>query len=148
VAYIITNQGESRILSGGLAASAPGNMTASLICSALTFTATMTLTSVTQFTAGRAGNGICSALLNTTAWCVPFVSAGSAAMSASGNGAGGGYYYAFTAAPNLSAVGYAIWDNSNLYIVETFSDGPYYLSNAGDTVTVTPYVKLGSGSSN
>jgi len=39
MAYIITNYGEQRILSGGLMASAPGAMTASLIYSAKPFSA-------------------------------------------------------------------------------------------------------------
>ena len=149
MAYIITNAGEKRILSGGLgmAGAEIGSITASLITSALTFTATMTLTSVTHLTAGRAGgdNSKCSAVLSGSAWSdVPFLQAGYMTVSATGVG----LRFQFTAAPNASAIGYALWDDSNLYVVETFTDGPYYLSNAGDTVTVTPYIKLGSGTFN
>jgi len=144
MAYIITNAGEQKILLSGMKGGAA--MTASLISSALTLTATMTYSSITNITAG--GNGVASATVNLSAWCTPFLSAGSAAISASGNATNGGFLFSFTGTPNQSAVGYAIWDASNLFIVETFSDGPYWLSNAGDTVTVTPYVKLGSGSGN
>ena len=147
MAYIITNAGEKRILSGGLgmAGAEIGSITASLITSALTFTATMSLSSITNLTGGRGGNEICSAVLSGSAWAaVPFLQAGYMTVSATGVG----LRFAFTAAPGASAVGYALWDNSNLYVVETFTDGPYYLSNAGDTVTVTPYIKLGSGTFN
>ncbi len=149
MAYIITNLGEQKILSGGfnLTASVANDVTAGLISTALTFTATMTLTSVTFLTAGSAG--VSTATIKASAWCVPFVSAGSAAISASGNASNGGFQFGFSGVPNQSAVGYAIFNAVNgLLIVETFSDGPYWLSNAGDTVTVTPYVKLGSGSNN
>ena len=144
MAYIITNMGEQRILSGGLCRVGSPLMTAGLVMSAYELTATMTLTSVTIFSAGRAGNGLCTAQLSATGWCAPFLSAGYATISATGEG----LRFAFTAAPNKSAVGYALYDDTNMFILETFSDGPYYLSNAGDTVTVTPYVKLGSGSGN
>jgi hypothetical protein len=148
MAYIITNYGEQRILSGGFMASAPGAMTASLIYSANTFSSTMGgfLSSITNVTAGRAGNGICSTTLNTTGWgfVTNSVSAGSATISATAIG----LLFAFTAAPVTTAIGYAIWDSAGVFLIETFSDGPYYLNNAGDTVLVTPYVKLGSGTFN
>ena len=152
MAYIIPNEGESRILSGSFCVTGgiagQNNMTASLISSALTLTATMTLSSVTHLTGGRGGNGICSATIQGSAWCIPWASAGSATISASGNASNGGFLFSFTAAPLISAVGYAVWDATKLVCYESFSDGPYYLSNAGDTVTVTPYIKLGSGTNN
>lgn len=148
MAYIIPNQGEQKILSGGfnLSANNSNDVTAGLFSSALTFTATMTLTSVTFLTAGSAGTS--TAVIKASAWSVPFVSAGSAAISASGNASNGGFQFGFSAAPNQSAFGYAIFNAANLIVVESFSDGPYWLSNAGDTVTVTPYIKLGSGTNN
>jgi len=150
MAYIVTNEGESWILSGAFCMSGGSanalDLTASLITSALTFTATMTYSSITNVTAG--GSGVASARVAASAWCIPFNSAGSATISARGATAAAGYQWTFTAAPNSTAVGYAIWSSGKLILVETFSDGPYSLTNAGDTVTVTPYIKLGSGSGN
>jgi len=150
MAYIVTNEGEAHILSGAFCITGGSansfNLTCSLITSALTFTATMTQSSITNVTAG--GGGVCSAAINASAWSIPWNSAGSATISARGATAAAGYQFTFTAAPNSTAVGYAIWASDHLILVETFSDGPYSLTNAGDTVTVTPYIKLGSGSGN
>jgi hypothetical protein len=145
MAYIVPNQGENRILSGAFRNQGLGNVTIHLYSSALEFTATMSAgTHVTALSAG----GYAGIAISATAWSAPFLSAGSAVVSASGNATNGGFLFSFTAAPIQSAYGYYLASTTHLQVVESFSDGPYYLSNSGDTVTVTPYIKLGSGSGN
>lgn len=145
MAYVIPNQGENRILSGAFRHQTLGNVSIMLYSSALEFTATMS--AVTHVTAVTAG-GIQAIVISATAWSAPFLSAGSAVISASGNATNGGFLFSCSAAAYTSAVGYFLYSTTHLQCVESFSDGPYYLSNSGDTVTVTPYIKLGSGSSN
>jgi hypothetical protein len=72
-------------------------------------------------------------IINQTAWCVPYLSAGSAEVSASGQVANG-FQFSFTAAPNQSAFGYMIWNTAanTAIVVEKFASN-YYLQNAGDT---------------
>ena len=142
MAYVIPNEGEIHIMSAAFQAS--GNFEVRLFSGTPTLTGTMTVTALAgyELTAG----GYAAKALAASAWCIPFTSANSATVSASGGDAAG-LKFTFTAAPNQSAHGYWIENAANkLIVVESFTDGPYYLSNAGDTVTVTPYVKLVSQS--
>lgn len=140
MAYIFPNEADSFALSAALA---KGNMTLRIIApgNATGFpalTATMTTASFLYLTAG----GYADKTVNVSAWCVPFLSAGSAAASASGNASNGGFQFAFTAAPMQSASGYVLETSTNkLFLAEYFTDGPYILTNAGDTITITPVVK-------
>lgn len=140
MAYIFPNEADSFALSAALA---KGNMKLKLMApsNATGFpalTATMTTASFLYVTAG----GYADKTVYVSAWCVPFLSAGSAAASASGNAFTGGFQFAFTGAPRMSASGYVLeTSTSKLFLAEYFTDGPYILTNAGDTVTITPVVK-------
>jgi hypothetical protein len=103
----------------------------------VTLSAAMTPTSCTVLTAG----GYTGMIINQTAWCVPYLSAGSAEVSASGQVANG-FQFSFTAAPNQSAFGYMIWNTAaaTAIVVEKFASN-YYLQNAGDTITIKPKVR-------
>jgi hypothetical protein len=136
MAYIIPNEGDAHIMSAAFQAS--GNMTINLFSNNPgTLTATMIASSCTLLTAG----GYTGITIHTSAWKVPYLTAGSAECSASGAATNGGFLFAFTAAPNQSAYGYTITNNQNkLVVVETFAS-VYYLANAGDTITITPKVR-------
>lgn len=88
------------------------------------------------------GGGYADVTMNLSAWCAPYFSANSAESSAVGATAAAGFQFTFTAAPNMSASGYVLETSTNkLLLAEYFSDGPYILSNAGDTVTIRPYIR-------
>ncbi len=137
--FIFPNQGDTWLLSGALMRATSYKL--GLFASAQTLSATLT-TALANMTALNASGGYAPFTVYTSAWCVPFLSAGSAVSSAVGATAAAGFQFTFSAAPNQSAYGYYITPpTGELLLAETFSDGPYYLSNAGDTVTVLPYVK-------
>lgn len=133
--YQIPNQGDSHMMSGAFRGSA--NLYLELISSAATLTAHMTPTAVTALTAG----GYTGLMVHVSAWCAPYLTAGSGEVSASGNDPNG-FKFTFTAAPNQSAVGYSLWNTAanTLIVVETFASS-YYLQNAGDTLTIKPKVR-------
>ncbi len=89
------------------------------------------------------GGGYADLTVNLSAWCPPYFSANSAESSAAGPTAGAGFMFSFTAAPNMSASGYVLESATTrkLFLAEYFTDGPYILSNAGDTVTIKPVVR-------
>jgi hypothetical protein len=79
--------------------------------------------------------------IHKSAWSAPYLSAGSAEVSASGNDPNG-FKFSFTAAPNQSAFGYVISNTAAnaCIVVESFA-ASYYLSNAGDTITIKPKIR-------
>ena len=134
MAYIIPNEGDKHIMSAAFQAS--GTMKLNLFSNDVTLTATMVSSDCTLLTAG----GYAEASILATAWCVPYLSAGSAECSASGNDANG-FKFSFTAAPNQSAFGYVVSNaNAKCIVVEKFASS-YYLANAGDTLTIKPKVR-------
>jgi hypothetical protein len=134
MAYIIPNEGDNHILSAAFQVS--GTMELRLFTNDVTLSATMTVTALTEMTAGGYGGKTILA----TAWCVPYLTAGSAEVSASGNNANG-FQFTFTAAPNQTAYGYWVENDQNkLVVVEKFASS-YYLANAGDTLTIKPKVR-------
>lgn len=135
MSYIIPNEGDAHILSAAFQAS--GSHTLFLFSNDATLTATMTVTALTKLTAG----GYADKTIAASAWKAPYLTAGSAEVSASGNASNGGFQFAFTAAPYQSAYGYGIENADNkIIVVEKFAS-VYYLANAGDTLTITPKVR-------
>ena len=138
--YIFPNQADVFSLSAALAKGnmilrvlAPSNATGFAVLSADMTTASFQYLS---------GGGYADVTMNLSAWCVPAFSANSAESSAVGPTAGAGFIFTFSAAPNMSASGYVLETATNkLFLAEYFSDGPYILSNAGDTVTIKPVVR-------
>ena len=141
MAYIIPNQGDNHIMSAAFQTS--GYMYLNLFSNDVTLTATMASSDCTRLTAGgyTSAWAVTGIPIHQTAWCVPYLSAGSAEVSASGAASNGGFLFAFTAAPNQSAYGYVISNsNAKAIVVEKFAS-VYYLANAGDTITITPKVR-------
>jgi hypothetical protein len=102
-----------------------------------TLTADMTIASLQEMKQG----GYTALPIIASAWCVPYFTAGSAEVSASGNDGTGGFKFSFTATPDVTAFGYAVRnDQAKLVVVETFASS-YTLANAGDTLTITPKVR-------
>lgn len=140
MAYIFPNQADIFSLSAALG---KGNMTLRILAPSnssgfAVLSADMTTASFQYLS----GGGYADKAVIASAWAVPWFSAGSAASSASGNAGTGGFQFSFTAAPNMSASGYVLETATNkLFLAEYFSDGPYVLTNAGDTLTITPIVK-------
>jgi len=136
MSYIIPNEGDAHIMSAAFQGSA-SYLTLNLFSNDVTLTATMASSDCTTLTAG----GYAAAQINQTAWCVSYLSAGSAEVSASGNDSNG-FKFSFTAAPNQSAFGYVISNTAanKCIVVEKFASS-YYLQNAGDTITIKPKVR-------
>ena len=133
---MISNQGDAHIMSAAFQGSAT-YLTLSLFSNDVTLTATMVSSDCTTLTAG----GYANLQIHKSAWCVPYLSAGSAEVSASGNDSNG-FKFSFTGAPNQSAYGYQISNTAanKCIIVEKFASS-YYLQNAGDTLTIKPKVR-------
>ena len=136
MAYIIPNQGDNHIMSAAFQGSAT-YLTLNLFSNDVTLTATMVSSDSTSLTAG----GYAALQIHKTAWCIPYLSAGSAEVSASGQDPNG-FKFSFTAAPNQSAFGYQITNTAanTCIVVEKFASS-YYLQNAGDTITIKPKVR-------
>ena len=135
MAYIIPNTGDKHIMSAAFQAS--GTFSLFLFSNDATLTATMVDSDCTKLSAG----GYAAKSILASAWCVPYLSAGSAEVSASGNASNGGFQFAFTGAPNQSAYGYGISNaDTKLIVCEKFAS-VYYLANAGDTITITPKIR-------
>lgn len=140
MAFIFPNQADSFSLSATLAA---GNMILRVLAPSnssgfAALSADMTTASFQYLS----GGGYADLTMNLSAWCVPYFSANSAESSAVGPTAGAGFLFSFTAAPNMSASGYVLETATNkLFLAEYFTDGPYILSNAGDTVTIKPVAR-------
>jgi hypothetical protein len=141
MSYIIPNEGDNHIMSAAFNAS--GYMYLDLFSNDATLTATMKLRAHYKayaggYTSAWAFTGI---PVHQTAWKGPYLTAGSAECSASGQASNGGFLFAFSAAPNQSAYGYVVSnDNAKCIVVEKFAS-VYYLANAGDTITITPKVR-------
>ena len=134
MSYMITNEGDNHILSAAFQGS--GTMELRLFSNDATLSATMTVSALTDFTAG----GYAAKSILATAWCVPYLTAGSAEVSASGDDANG-FKFSFTGAPNTTAFGYWVENDQNKVVaVEKFASS-YYLANAGDTITIKPKVR-------
>jgi len=146
VAYIIPNQGDSFIMSGAFAGSSTYLTLNLYLNSAMTglqansLTATMASANVSAWTDTLHG-GYSGLQIHKSAWSAPYLSAGSAEVSASGNDPNG-FKFSFTAAPNQSAFGYVISNTAAnaCIVVESFA-ASYYLSNAGDTITIKPKIR-------
>lgn len=141
MSYIIPNEGDNHIMSAAFNAS--GYMYLNLFSNDVTLTATMASSDCTRLTAGgyTSAWGFTGIPIHQTAWKGPYLTAGSAEMSASGQATNGGFLFAFSAAPNQSAYGYVISNaNAKALVVEKFAS-VYYLANAGDTITITPKVR-------
>jgi len=142
MSFIFGNQSDSFSLSAALAKGnmilrilAPSNSTGFAVLSADMTTASF------QYLSGG-GYDPAGLTMNLSAWCVPYFSANSAESSAVGPTAGAGFITTLTAAPNMSASGFLLETSTNkLFFAEYFSDGPYILSNAGDTVTIKPVIR-------
>ena len=136
MAYRIPNQGDNYIMSAAFQGSST-YLTINLFSNDVTLTATMASSDCTILTAG----GYAAQQIHKTAWSLPYLSAGSAEVSASGNDANG-FKFSFTAAPNQSAFGYVISHTGvpACIVVEKFASS-YYLANAGDTITIKPKVR-------
>ena len=138
MAYQIPNQGDNYIMSAAFQGSS-SYLTLNLFSNDVSLTATMASSDCTILTAG----GYAASQIHKTAWCIPYLSAGSAEVSASGNNANG-FQFSFTAAPNQSAFGYVISNTAVgtgiCIVVEKFASS-YYLANAGDTITIKPKVR-------
>ena len=134
MSYLVTNEGDKHILSAAFQGS--GTMELRLFQNDATLSATMTVTALTDMTAG----GYAAKSVLATAWCVPYLTAGSNEVSASGDDPNG-FKFAFTAAPNTTAFGYWVENDQNkIVVVEKFASS-YYLGNAGDTLTIKPKVR-------
>ena len=136
MSYIVPNEGDQYIMSAAFQASSTYT-TINLFSNNATLTATMTSADCTVLTAG----GYAAFEIHKSAWCVPYLTAGSAEVSASGNNANG-IQFSFSAAPNQSAYGYVISNTAadKVIAVETFAS-VYYLANAGDTITIKPKIR-------
>ena len=136
MSYIVPNQGDAHIMSAAFQGSAT-YLTLNLFSNDATLTATMASSDCTVLTAG----GYAAFQIHKSAWCVPYLTAGSAEVSASGNNANG-IQFSFSAAPNQSAYGYIISNTAadKAIAVETFAS-VYFLANAGDTITIKPKVR-------
>lgn len=140
MAFIFPNEADSFSLSATLA---KGNMILRVLAPSnssgfAALSANMTTASFQYLS----GGGYADLTMNLSAWCVPYFSANSAESSAAGPTAGAGFMFSFSAAPNMSASGYVLETSTNkLFLAEYFTDGPYILSNAGDTVTIKPVVR-------
>lgn len=136
MAYIIPNQGDAHIMSAAFQGSA-SVLVLNIFSNDVTLTATMVSSDCNILTAG----GYAAANILASAWCVPYLSAGSAEVSASGNNENG-FKFSFSAAPNQSAFGYVISNTAanKCIVVEKFASS-YYLQNAGDTLTIKPKVR-------
>jgi len=142
MAFIFGNQSDVFSLSATLA---KGNMILRILSPSnstgfAALSADMTTASFQYLSGG--GYDPAGLTMNLSAWCVPYFSANSAESSAAGPTAGAGFITTFTAAPNMSASGFLLETSTNkLFFAEYFSDGPYILSNAGDTVTIKPVIR-------
>lgn len=140
MAFIFPNEADVFSLSAALA---KGNMILRVLAPSnssgfAALSANMTTASFQYLSGGGYGD----LTMNLSAWCAPYFSANSAESSAAGPTAGAGFMFSFTAAPNMSASGYVLETSTNkLFLAEYFTDGPYILSNAGDTVTIKPVVR-------
>lgn len=138
--YIFPNQSDVFSLSAALA---KGNMILRILApSNSTGFAALSADQTTASFQYLSGGGYADVTMNLSAWSVPVFSANSAESSAVGPTAGSGFLFTFTAAPNMSASGYVLETSTNkLFFAEYFSDGPYILSNAGDTITIKPVIR-------
>ena len=142
MAFIFPNESDIFSLSATLG---KGNMYLRVICpeNATGFaalSADMTTASFKFLSAG--GHNGTGTVIFPSAWAIPYFSANSAEASATSAVAASGYIFAFSAACLQSASGYLLETATNkLFMVEYFSDGPYILSNAGDTITIKPVVR-------
>lgn len=141
MAYIFPNQADVFSISAALS---KGNMILRIIApSNATGFATLSADQTTASFQYLSGGGYADLTMNLSAWCAPYFSANSAESSAVGPTAGSGFLFTFSAAPNMSASGYVLETSTNkLFLAEYFSDGPYILSNSGDTITIKPVVRV------
>ena len=137
MAYIIPNQGDQHILSAAFQGSA--TLILNLFKNDVTLTADMLSNACTLLTGGGYTTGL---FVAPSTWCVPYFTAGSSEVSASGHNSADGFKFTFTAAPNESAYGYVISNTAanKCIVVEKFASF-YYLQNAGDTITLKPKVR-------
>ena len=134
MAYIIPNEGDNHILSAAFQCS--GDMLIRLFTASPTLTADMVITDLQEMT----GGGYSGMPIIASAWCVPYFTAGSAEVSASGDDPNG-FQFDFTAAVTQTAFGYVITNaNNKIVAVETFASS-YYLGNSGDTLTIKPKIR-------
>ncbi|MCR4301935.1 MAG: hypothetical protein NUV51_10020 [Sulfuricaulis sp.] len=141
MAFIFGNQSDTFSLSATLA---KGNMILRVLAPSnssgfAALSADMTTASFQYLS----GGGYADVTMNLSAWSVPVFSANSAESSAVGPTAGAGFLFAFSAVPSTqTASGFALETSTNkLFYAEYFSDGPYYLTNAGDTVEIKPVIR-------
>ena len=142
MAYIIPNQGDSYIMSAAFQIGSGTFLSLNLFKSSPA-TAAMTASAVSADYTVLTGGGYTEKLIHRSAWCVPYLSAGSAEVSASGDGgASPGFKFSFSAAPNESAFGYMISHTAanRLIVAETFASN-YFLQNQGDTITILPKIR-------
>lgn len=142
MAFIFPNESDVFSLSATLG---KGNMTLRVICpqNATGFAALTAVNTTADFQfLSAGGHNASGTTVFPSAWAIPYLSAGSAEASATSAVAASGYIFAFTAACLQSASGYLLETSTNkLFMVEYFTDGPYILSNAGDTITIKPVVR-------
>jgi hypothetical protein len=134
--YIIPNQGDNYIMSAAFQGSST-YLSLNLLQNNPTLTADMVSAACSAIT----GAAYTELLIHKSAWCVPYFTAGSAEVSASGNNANG-FQFSFSAAPDQTAFGYFIANTAAnvLICAETFASS-YTLANSGDTITIKPKIR-------